>query len=157
MKISQTQAAFFALFLASSGALAADHAPVPGTSEDASATCTGQPPIEAMPKKLNCAGSEPFWGINIDSTKQTATVENLPAVGGVTKDGVPQAAFKIKASGPLAGWMESKGKVYRLTAGTKKLTATVLPFKCDDGMSDETRPFTVILDAGSGTYRACCN
>jgi uncharacterized membrane protein len=157
MKSSQTKAAFLALCLASSGALAASHAPVPGESEDTTATCTGETSVAAMPKKLSCAGSEPFWGINIDSIKQTATVENLPTVGGATKDGV-QTAFKIKASGPLAGWMESKGKVYRLTAGTKKqLTATVLPFKCDDGMSGETRPFTVILDAGSGTYRACCN
>jgi uncharacterized membrane protein len=103
----------------------------------------------ALPPGLSCYGTEPFWSLRPDGRVAAFTTPeggkdalDLAAVLDIGLDGDPRRA--LIATGP-----------------DRRLTATILPAPCTDGMSDRAYGLDVtIVVEGSGEPRmltGCCS
>ncbi len=97
---------------------------------------------------LDCGGTEPFWGIKVDKN-------------GFVKYSSPDfdnAKFfskstKISAAGTGANF------AYQLIATNMKnesIKLNVTTAECNDGMSDETYPQTVLVEDNGTILFGCC-
>ncbi len=104
-----------------------------------------------LPVGLACFGTEPFWGVRLDSAK-SATYSSFEY-----EDTPMQIGFIAGASGRLGlpAALEARAE------NGLSMTATIGTATCSDGMSDSTFPMsiTAILEGdqlGSRVYEGCC-
>ncbi len=111
-----------------------DEAAVPGDRKD------DRPFSEISAKdRVRFLGTEPFWGGSVVGDEMTYETPDKPAGERIT---VARFAGRggLSYSGALAG---------------AKLTMTITPGSCSDGMSDRRFPFTVMLQIGDAMRNGC--
>lgn len=88
---------------------------------------------------ITLSGTEPFWGMTIDSSVATYTTPDNP-------DG---SVFEVSRFAGNSG-LGFSGKL----AGAD-VAITVTPGKCSDGMSDRSYPFTATVKLGEDNLNGC--
>lgn len=116
------------------------------SSEPAPApTATPTPPetklsgTAQVPGKLRAAGTEPFWGVQIDGATLVYTTPE-------DQKGQTIAATREDSS---------ISSTWTGTLGGKKFEISIVPEKCSDGMSDTEYPFSAWLNFGGGMRHGC--
>ncbi len=106
---------------------------------------------EANAYRLQCSGTEPFWGIQVEDQHVTVQLEgekNVRYFGVRTRESAGMAAgysFKIEAS---------RGR------GAKRVSLAVLRDsrdQCSDGMSEREYPYHVQADVDGMLLSGCCS
>jgi uncharacterized membrane protein len=106
---------------------------------------------EASAYRLQCSGTEPFWGIQVEDQHVTVQLEgekNVRYFGVRTRESAGMAAgysFKIEAS---------RGR------GAKRVSLAVLRDsrdQCSDGMSEREYPYHVQADVDGMLLSGCCS
>lgn len=89
---------------------------------------------------LTCYGTEPFFGLAIDSTSMS--------FGFYGAEGLSE---KIISTTDARG---TKGFAYKVR--TKNMSASIITGDCNDGMSDRNYPFHLLLERGNDVFYGCC-
>jgi uncharacterized membrane protein len=116
----------------SAAAAGADSAPT-----FASPTDTSETPFAGA---LRAIGTEPFWGLDIDSTGLRFTTPE-------DRLGIRWPPLTPMVKGDTARWA---GETDRAA-----VDARIWPARCSDGMSDRVWPYTAVVRIDSTTYRGC--
>ena len=112
----------------------ADEAAVPGDRTD------DRPFSEISAKEtVRFLGTEPFWGGSVAGDQMTYETPEKPAGERIT----------------VARFAGRGGLSYSGTLGGAKLTITITPGSCSDGMSDRRFPYTVTLQIGDAMRNGC--
>ncbi len=112
----------------------ADEAAVPGDRKD------DRPFSEISAKEtVRFLGTEPFWGGSVAGDQMTYETPEKPAGERIT----------------VARFAGRGGLSYSGTLAGAKLTMTITPGSCRDGMSDRRFPFTVTLQIGEELRSGC--
>lgn len=102
---------------------------------------------DPVPLPLQCAGTEPFWGLRLS--------------GGQARMSRPGAKDAIFRAGPRQGALGDPGVfVQRLAAPGRAPGQVVVirrPEGCSDGMSDLSHPYAAVVSTPSGeVLSGCC-
>ena len=106
---------------------------------------------EANAYRLQCSGTEPFWGIRVEDKHIAVSLDgekNTHFFGVRTREAAGMAAgysFKIEAS---------RGR------GAQKVSLSILrdsADQCSDGMSDRQYPYHVQADVNGMILSGCCS
>ena len=148
--------AALAALLALAGCQQANDAPQPGPSEPLPSepvpavlpTAISLPSAEPAPsaaptpvpqKHFQALGTEPFWSVEVlPGQLRYSSPEQL--------DGITIAATSTSFGG---------GSRYTGTMDGAKVTLTIAPGKCSDGMSDQVYAYTAALTIGEQAMRGC--
>jgi uncharacterized membrane protein len=101
---------------------------------------TSDAPETALAGALRAIGTEPFWGLDIDSTGLRFTTPE-------DTKGIRWPPLTPTISGDTARWA---GETERAA-----VDARIWPARCSDGMSDRVWPYTAVVRIDSTTYRGC--
>lgn len=97
-----------------------------------------------LPVRLECAGTEPFWGISVGYRRAHAELVYAETAAAMTLS-EPEAARGF--SNPWLLRSSSRaGDGFLLIAAEH----------CSDGMSDESYPFSVKVEIGETLLKGCC-
>ncbi|MHA3913927.1 SH3 domain-containing protein [Halovulum sp. GXIMD14793] len=101
-----------------------------------------------LDKPLRCFGTEPFWQLTVrDNASKLAWL------------GVEDEEFDITFSEGPVNRMPGRGMMIAQSGGSR-LTATVIPNQCHDGMSDQTYGLSIDLlyeqPSQSKVLQGCC-
>ncbi len=106
---------------------------------------------EANAYRLQCSGTEPFWGIQVEDQHIAMSLDGEKSInyfGVRTREAAGMAAgysFKIEAS---------RGR------GAQKVSLSILrdsADQCSDGMSDRQYPYHVQADVNGMILSGCCS
>lgn len=99
--------------------------------------------------QLSCFGTEPFWGIQIDA-------KGFLSFSDPTMDSKKFYSKTIlkNAQGTSADFAF---QVLAQDMAKKTLKLNVVRQACNDGMSDETYPYTTLVDVDGEILFGCCN
>ena len=100
----------------------------------------GAPPARAPTGALRAIGTEPFWGLDIDSTGLRFT----------TPDDMTGIRWPPRAplvSGDTWRWLGETGRA--------TIAARIWPARCSDGMSDRVYPYAALVRVDGTDYRGC--
>lgn len=106
---------------------------------------------DASAYRLQCSGTEPFWGIRVEEKYVAVNLggeKNVRYFGVRTRESAGMAAgysFKIEAS---------RGK------GTQRVSLAIFrdsADQCSDGMSDRNDPYHVQADVDGVILSGCCS
>ena len=96
-------------------------------------------PAPVQQKHFQAIGTEPFWSVEVLSGQlRYSSPEQL--------DGITFAATSTSFGG---------GSRYTGTMDGAKVTLTIAPGKCSDGMSDQVYAYTAALTIGEQAMRGC--
>jgi hypothetical protein len=98
-----------------------------------------------LPVRLRCAGTEPFWGIDVGYGRADA---NLAFDG-------RRGAIALASPVPAA----ARPRIWLLPSASPRDPASFLLVEarsCSDGMSDRTYPYTVVARIGADVLSGCC-
>lgn len=90
---------------------------------------------------LTCYGTEPFFGLAIDSTSMIFGFY-----------GVGELREKIISKTDAQG---TKDFAYKVR--TNNMSASIITGDCNDGMSDRNYSFHLLLERGNDVFYGCCN
>jgi len=97
-----------------------------------------------LPVKLNCVGTEPFWGIELGY--QFAAVDFT---------GLDAGKRKISLTEPVTA--QSRPHPWLLSGGDKGASFLVIDRRvCSDGMSDTNYPYAVAASVAGHFLEGCC-
>ena len=109
----------------------------------------------AQSEVIELTGTEPFWGMTIDPTEtpgaDMASSGSADAVAAYsTPENIDGTRFALER---FAG---NNGIGFTGTLdGGEKVTVTITPGDCSDGMSDRTYPFTATARIGERRLKGC--
>ncbi len=93
---------------------------------------------------MQCAGTEPFWGVSVSGTTLTYSSPEMENA----------AKLKIKSTRQAAGMAGNVAAVIK----TKYSTLTIVAgADCSDGMSEDTYTHHAVYDVNGTVLYGCCN
>jgi uncharacterized membrane protein len=101
----------------------------------------------AADMNLTCVGTEPFWQIDISSNKEMRFM--IPGLAGENFT-ITQTSSAAGTSGDFAFQLSGKN------AQSDLLKLNIIKGECNDGMSDRTYPFNVLVEHQNRILYGCC-
>lgn len=99
---------------------------------------------ERLPVRLECSGTEPFWGLDVGYRRAEADLVYAE------KQARLALSEPERARGLTNPWL------MKLTSRAGDGFLLITAEQCSDGMSDETYPFSLAFEIGGTLLKGCC-
>jgi hypothetical protein len=106
----------------------------------------GHPLDGALPVRLHCAGTEPFWGVEVGYGRADANLA------------FDQRRARVALATPIPA--AARPRLWLLPSASPRDPASFLLVErrvCSDGMSERNYPFTVAVRLGDTVLSGCCS